>query len=74
MVGQIQIIAYILAVYLVYKGYEILHMSLVSPKEKKTVLIIIGAVAFAFSIIFAIGFVILMELQSEKVGNTFKNF
>ena len=74
MVGKIQIIAYILAVYLVYKGYEILHMSLVSTKEKKTAVLIIGFIAFSLSIVFAILFVILMENQAGKIGNTLKNF
>lgn len=71
MVGQIQILSYMLAVYLVYKGYEILHLTLVSPKENKTLPLILGIFALIGSIGLAIVFVIMMDEQASKVGSNF---
>jgi len=71
MVGQIQILAYMLAVYLVYKGYEIFHIALVSTSDKKKIGMIIGALAFVGSIGFAAFFVWLMEEQASKVGSNY---
>jgi hypothetical protein len=70
MVGQIQIIAYMLAVYLVYKGYEILQIALVSPKEKKTFEVIAGFVALTGSVLLAIGFIYMMDEQASRIGNS----
>jgi hypothetical protein len=71
MVGQIQILAYMLAVYLVYKGYEIFHIALLSTSDKKKLGMILGGLALVGSIVFAALFVWMMDEQAGKVGNNY---
>jgi hypothetical protein len=71
MVGQLQILSYMLAVYLVYKGYEIFHIALVSSSDKRKLGMILGALAFVGSIGLAIIFVLIMDAQASKVGSNF---
>jgi hypothetical protein len=71
MVGQLQILSYMLAVYLVYKGYEIFHMALLSTGDNKKIGMILGGLALLGSIGLAIVFVVMMDEQASKVGSNF---
>ncbi len=71
MVGQIQILAYMLAAYLVYKGYEIFQIAFVSTSNNKKIGMILGGLAFIGSIGLAILFVYMMDEQASKVGTNF---
>lgn len=68
MIGQIQIITYLLAVYLVYKGYEIFQIAFMSESKQKKIGMIIGGFAFIGSILVALLIVYLMEEQANRVG------
>lgn len=70
MVGQIEIINWLLCVYLCYKGYEILQRAQLSPKENKKWHVIIGWLLFIGAILIAIGTFVFMEFY---VVDTFKN-
>jgi hypothetical protein len=72
MVGQIELISWMLCVYLVYKGYEIFQAAFISTSEKRKLAIIISSVAFAASIVLAIGFFVAMEFFVTKTFS--KNF
>jgi hypothetical protein len=61
MVGQIEIINWLLCVYLCYKGYEILQRAQLSPKENKKWFLIIAWVLFVSAVFIAIGTFIFME-------------
>jgi hypothetical protein len=45
MAGMLQIITYLLAVYLVFKGVEILQIGLASSRPDRTGMIIVGVIA-----------------------------
>jgi uncharacterized membrane protein (DUF485 family) len=53
MVGMLQIIPYLLCVYLIYKGVEILQVALMSNRTNRTAGIIIGIGAIIISLIAA---------------------
>ncbi len=68
MVGQIQIISYFLAVYLVYKGFEIFQIAFMSESKQKKIGLILGGLAFIGSVIIAVVLVYLMDEQASKIG------
>jgi hypothetical protein len=51
MIGMLQIITYLLCVYLVYKGWEILQIALMSNRENRKVGIVLGVVAVVGSFV-----------------------
>ena len=56
MVGLMQIMIYMLSVYLVFKGVEIFQIALMSVRPNRTGGMIIGILAVAIAIIAAGGF------------------
>src|SRR4051794_41919378 len=50
MIGMLQIITYLLSVYLVFKGFEILQIGLASTREDRTALLAIGVLAVVIAI------------------------
>jgi hypothetical protein len=72
MVGQIELISWMLCVYLVYKGYEIFQAAFICTSEKRKIAMIFSTIVFAGSIFLAIGFFVLMEFFVTKTFS--KNF
>ncbi len=69
MVGQIQIITYLLAAYLVYKGIEIFQVAFVSSNEKSRMIgIILGVFAIIGSIGIGIFIIYLMDEQASHIS------
>ena len=69
MIGMLQIITWLLCVYLVFKGVEIFQIGYTTNNEatKKNAMII-GAVALAASVLAAMIFFALIESQASSVG------
>jgi len=71
MVGMIQILTYLLAVYLVFKGFEILQIAVMSNRESRTGGIVIGALAVVVAIGTALFFVNMADTQASSIANSF---
>jgi uncharacterized membrane protein HdeD (DUF308 family) len=65
MAGMIQIVTYLLAIYLVFKGVEILQLALCSPREKRGLTITIGIFAVVVSIFAGI---VIVDMQDKQAG------
>ena len=79
MVGFMQIIIYMLSVYLIYKGIEILQIALVSPKEgaSRSAGMVIGVVSLIGAIVAGGIFIMMAEGIAAKVSenlNTMPKF
>jgi uncharacterized membrane protein (DUF485 family) len=68
MVGMLQIITYLLCVYLIYKGVEIFQVALMSNRTNRTAGIIIGICAIIGSVIAAGVFTIMIDAQARSVA------
>jgi hypothetical protein len=68
MVGMLQIITYLLCVYLIYKGFEIFQIALMSNREARAGGLAIGLVAILASFALAALFVYWIDLQATKVA------
>lgn len=70
MVGMLQIITYLLCVYLVFKGVEIFQIALASPRidGSRKVALILGAAMIVASVIAAIVFTIWITDQAVGVS------
>lgn len=75
MVGFLQIIIYLLAIYLVYKGIEIFQIAFVSDREHRSRPVALGfgilAIVFAISVGFAA--VYMSESQAESMNKNMNN-
>jgi hypothetical protein len=69
MVGMVQILTYLLCVYLVFKGFEILQIALASTRTDRTLLLAIGVIAIGVSVVVAQLFVKMIDAQAAAVGN-----
>lgn len=75
MVGQIQILTYLLCVYLVFKGFEIYQISISRPKEQRNPQSFnFGIFAIILSIILAVLFAMWMNNQADAIGNNMDDF
>ncbi len=70
MVGMLQIITYLLCIYLVFKGYEILQIALASTKENKEGIITMGVIALVASVLIAIAFVGWIDEMASSISNS----
>jgi hypothetical protein len=68
MVGMLQILTYLLAFYLVVKGFEVLQIALASPRPDRTGILILGFVILAVCILAAGSFVAMQDHQAASVG------
>jgi hypothetical protein len=70
MVGMLQIITYLLCVYLVFKGVEIFQIALASQRTdgSRKLALILGAAMIVASVIVAIGFTIWITDQAVGVS------
>lgn len=76
MVGLMQIMIYMLSVYLIYKGVEILQVALMSSRPSRTIGLAIGAVAVLCAIVAAAGFSLWADQVATSIGermNTLPN-
>ena len=68
MVGLMQIMIYMLAVYLVFKGFEIFQIALMSNRENRWPGLILGGVLIGFAVLAGIGFSVWGEFTAQAIG------
>ena len=69
MVGMLQIITYLLCVYLIFKGFEILQIALASTLDNRSGIILIGVIMVVISIGGALYFTQAIDRQAQSVAN-----
>lgn len=69
MVGMLQIITYLLAVYLVLKGIEILQIGLASSRQERSGMIVLGTICVVGCVIAAFVFVGMQDNMASSVSN-----
>lgn len=69
MVGMLQIITYLLCVYLVFKGIEIFQIANVKSKETEGRGIYLGTAMIIIAFILAAVFYTLIDMQADKIGS-----
>ena len=74
MVGMIQILTYLLCIYLVFKGIEIYQIANMSTKEKKGGGIALGIISIILTIIIAIAFVYWIDTTASNISNSIPDF
>ena len=73
MAGMLQIITYLLAFYLVIKGFEILQISLASNRDNRSGIITLGMFVLVACVIAAIAFVVMQDRQANSLGKSYNN-
>ena len=68
MVGLMQIMIYMLSVYLVFKGVEIFQIALMSVRSNRTGGMVIGIIAVAIAIVAAAGFSFWADQVAASIG------
>jgi hypothetical protein len=68
MIGMLQIMTYLLCVYLVYKGFEILQIALMSSRENRTIGIVLGSIAVVGSLMASAVFTYMIDAQARSVS------
>lgn len=68
MVGLMQIMIYMLSVYLVFKGFEIFQIALMSGRSNRTGGLIIGILAVAIAFVAAGGFSFWADQVAASIG------
>lgn len=69
MVGLMQIMIYLLAVYLVFKGLEIFQIALMSNRDNRTMGLLLGAACIVVAIFAGIGFSYWGDNVAQSVGD-----
>lgn len=64
---MLQIIGWLLCIYLVFKGVEILQIGLASPKEEKGFMMLIGWGAVVVSVVLAVVFIGILDMQGGSM-------
>jgi uncharacterized membrane protein HdeD (DUF308 family) len=70
MVGMIQILIYLLGVYLIFKGIEIFQIALMSNRPNRAFGLIVGIVAIMASIFLAISFSYMGDKQAASMNTS----
>jgi len=70
MAGMLQIITYLLCVYLVFKGVEILQIGLMGNRESRSLGIAIGVLSLLICIGAALFFYKFINLQAESMSRS----
>ncbi len=73
MVGLMQIMIYMLAVYLVFKGVEILQIALMSPRQNRVGGILIGVVFIGIAVAAGIGFSVWADSTAQSISDRMNN-
>jgi len=66
---MLQILTYLLAFYLVIKGFEILQIALASSRPDRSGIIVLGVLVLGACIIAAFIFVAMQDHQASSVGS-----
>lgn len=64
---MLQIIGWLLCIYLIFKGVEILQIGLASPKENKAFMLLIGWGAVVISVVLAVVFIGVLDMQGGSL-------
>lgn len=73
MLGMLQIITYLLCLYLIFKGAEIFQIAWMSTAENKGAGVAFGIVMLIFSIVAAAGFAYWITVFAEGVSNNMQS-
>lgn len=73
MVGMLQIITYLLCIYLVFKAVEIFQIAYVSKGNKRDTGVRVGIVFIVLSVIIAVGFTLWADNQAESISNSLQS-
>lgn len=68
MVGMLQILTYLLAFYLVVKGFQILVTAYASPREDKSGLIALAWLVFVACVLAAIMFSVMQDNMAQSIS------
>jgi len=68
MAGMFQIITYLLCVYLIFKGFEILQIALMSTRASRRAGLVLGVLAVVASIVATIFFVHIVDAQADSIA------
>ena len=69
MIGMLQIITYLLSVYLVFKGFEILQLGITSNRDDRVAGIAIGVLFVLIAMALGLTFVHMIDAQATAVGS-----
>jgi len=67
MIGMLQIITYLLCVYLVFKGFEILQLGITSNRQDRAAGIVIGILFVLIAMGVGLTFVRMIDTQAASV-------
>lgn len=70
MVGMLQIITYLLCVYLVFKAIEIYQIAKMSSRDDNSGGLTLGTIMIIVSIVAALVFIAWINMQAESIGNS----
>ena len=73
MVGLMQIMIYMLAVYLVYKGFEIFQVAFMSTRENRGAGITIGVLAIVLAVLLGAGFSLWADEVAKSISDRMNN-
>jgi uncharacterized membrane protein len=74
MVGMLEIITYLLSVYLIFKGIEIYQIAKMSTREERSGGLTLGTIMIIISIVAALVFSAWITMQAESIGNSTPRF
>ena len=73
MIGMLQIMIYLLGIYLIFKGIEIFQIAWMSPRENKAGGVMLGVVMIILSVLLAFGFAYWGDEQAKSVSDGMKS-
>lgn len=69
MVGLMQIMIYMLAVYLVFKGIEIFQIALMSNRDGRTIGLVLGVACIGVALVAGVGFSYWADTLAQSIGD-----
>ena len=69
MAGMLQVLTYLLCFYLVIKGVEVLQIALASTREKRGVVLAIGALTLTACVVGAAVFTQMQDSQAQSISS-----
>jgi len=71
MLGMLQILTYLLCVYLVFKGIEIFQIAFMSQRQERRAGLVIGVLAIILSIVGAVSFTVWVDSHAQSAASRF---
>lgn len=68
MVGMLQIITYLICIYLIFKGMEILQIGLMGPPDRRSMGVVLGTIMTVIAIITATVFSYWITQQAQIIN------